>query len=116
MGFAWTAAVDADRATVRSRTVKVLPFSSPLDQAGGLEAIHLGHLDIEQNDRELFGENVSQRLRARLCFHQTAIRALQQGFEGDQVLGSIVDQQDVDAWVGLHGVAPAPRSPGGEAR
>jgi hypothetical protein len=51
------------------RMARLVPLA---DKRGRLEAIHLGHLDVEENDRELVGEEPLQRLAA--------------GFGPDQVL------------------------------
>ena len=45
-----------DRDVASSRTLT--------DQGGGLEAVHPGHVDVEENEGELLAEEVAQRFPA----------------------------------------------------
>jgi hypothetical protein len=76
-----------------------------LDQAGGLEPVHVGHLDVEQHGGELATQQLAQRLLARTGAHQLEPERLEHRFEREQVVGPIVDEQDardlVDAVTGV---------------
>jgi hypothetical protein len=66
-----------------------------LDVLGGLEAVELGHLDVEQDERELVVQQPAQRLLARRDADQAARQRLEHGLERQQVLRPVVDEQDV---------------------
>jgi hypothetical protein len=98
------------------RVARLVPLP---DERGRLEAVHLGHLDVEQHDRELVGEEPLQRLAPGAGLDEILAEALEHRLERDQVGRLVVDQQDVDAvgWiVGLTaagaGLALRRRDPG----
>ena len=66
-----------------------------LDVLGGLEAVELGHLDVEQDERELVVQQPAQRLLAGRRGDQAAVQRGEDRLEREQVLGPVVDQQDV---------------------
>jgi hypothetical protein len=65
------------------------------DQLGRVEAIHLGHLHVEQNHREIGLEQVTERFQPRRRVHELAIVARQDRVERQEVLGLVVDEEDV---------------------
>ena len=67
-----------------------------LDLDGGLEAVHARHQDVEKDDGEVLGEEALQRLLPRRGRDQVVAEGPEHGLEGDQVLRSVVDQQDLD--------------------
>jgi hypothetical protein len=69
---------------------------SRLDHLGRLEAVQARHLHVEQDHRELTLEQAAQRVFARLGAHESLPERLEDRLEREQILGPIVDQQDVD--------------------
>ncbi len=74
---------------------------APADVLGRLVAVHAGHPDVEQHDREVLGEQRAQRLLARPGGDETDLERLEDGRQREQVLGPVVDEQDARA---LHGI------------
>ena len=70
------------------------------DERGGLEAVHAGHVDVEQDDGELVVEQCAQRLAAGVGADDVLAQLLEDRFERQQLLGLVVDEQDVDLCVG----------------
>ena len=87
---------------------QVLGFAQ---QGGHLEAVHVGHVDVEQDQREFVVQAQRQRLVAAARLEQLRAAAGEQSAHGDQVRGGIVDDQDF-RWhrvhVGDEAVVPAP--------
>jgi len=67
------------------------------NQARGLEAVHAGHRDVEDDQREVLLEQSRERLDAGACEHQLAAERRECSFDGDQVRVVVVDDQDVPA-------------------
>ena len=86
-----------------------------LDRARGLEAVEPRHHDVEEDHRELLVEQVPERLLARLRAHEVLPQRLQDRLEGEQVLGPVIDQQDVRGDLGLGAHEGVPAGPGGAA-
>jgi hypothetical protein len=63
------------------------------DDLGGLVAVHAGHVDVEQDDRELVLEEVAQRLLAGPRLDHLA-DILEHGADGEKVALVIVDDED----------------------
>ena len=66
------------------------------DQRGRLEAVDVGHVDVEQDHRELARQHLAQRLGARADEDQVLLQLLEHGPEDQQLLLQVVDHQDVD--------------------
>ena len=82
-----------DRGQEEDRDVlRPLPL---LDQLGGLEAVHPRHLDVEQDRRELVVQQPPQRLLARRGADEIGVERLEDRLEREQVLGPVVDQQQL---------------------
>ena len=65
-----------------------------LDHLGDLEAVEVGHLDVEQDDREVVAvEQDAQRFRARSRVHELVAERLEDRAQRDQVLRAVVDEQ-----------------------
>ena len=69
------------------------------DQARGLEPVHVGHVDVEQDDRELLLQQAAQRLARRADADDAQVGRLENGLERHQVLPGVVDDEDAD---GVH--------------
>ena len=82
--------VGGDEDDRRVRRPLVLP-----DELGGLQAVDVRHVDVEQDDGELAREHLAQRLRARAHHHQVLLELLEDRPEDEQLLRQIVDDQDV---------------------
>ena len=67
-----------------------------LDQLRRLEAVHAGHLHVEQNHREVALEQAAQRVLARRRAHEALPERLENRLEREQVLRAVVDEKDVD--------------------
>ena len=74
---------------------------------GGLEAVHLGHLDVEEDDGELVRQEPFERLAPRLRLDQVLAQALEHCLQGHQVGRLVVDQKNVDPVVGHRGSGAA---------
>jgi hypothetical protein len=64
------------------------------DARGALEAIHLRHLDVEQDHREGALGRLLQSLQPRPCRHHLEVQRLQHGLERHQVGRRVVHQED----------------------
>src|SRR6185437_10057845 len=66
-----------------------------LDQLGGLEAVELRHLHVEEDHRHVrAGQQDPQRVLARRGREQLMPERLQDRLERDEVLAPVVDEQD----------------------
>ena len=71
------------------------------DEARGLEAVHAGHVDVEQDDRELAVQDVPQRLAPGVGADDRRVRqVLEHRLERQELLGAVVDDQDAGLGVG----------------
>ena len=68
-----------------------------LDQLRGLEPVHARHLDVEQDRRELLVQQPPQRLLARVGADEVGVERLEDRLQGEQVLGAVVDEQQLRA-------------------
>src|SRR5512133_1856288 len=84
----------------------VVRWRPALDVSRGLVAVHLRHLDVEQYEGHALDEKVLESLLAARGRDQLVPQVPEDGFQGQQVLGAIVDQQDASGGRGPH--APPP--------
>ena len=70
---------------------------TPLDQLRRLEPVQPRHLDVEQDRSELFVEQMSQRLLAGCRENELLLERLEERLERQQVLGPVVDKQQLCA-------------------
>ena len=63
----------------------------------GLEAVHAGHRDVEDDQREVLLEQARERLDAGPREHQLAAERRERGLDRDQVRVVVVDDEDVAA-------------------
>ena len=70
------------------------------DQLGGFEAVDVGHVDVEQDHRELALQDFAQRLASGADEHQVLPQVFEHGAEDQQLLCQVVDDQDVRLVVG----------------
>ena len=89
---------------------QVLGARHAADQLRELEAVHAGHLDVEDRQRELVFEQQRQRLLAGGSLVDAVAVVPDRGLQGQQVLGEIVDDQELDARVYRHRFSPSLRS------
>ena len=66
------------------------------DHGRELEAVEFRHADIDQNDRDVVLEQELQGLARRRGLDQVLVRVVQNHLVGEQLVGLIVDQQNVD--------------------
>ena len=66
------------------------------DERRGLEAVHLGHVDVEEDDREIAAEQALERLPARGRHDEVLADIDEDRLEGDQLPRIVVDDEDVD--------------------
>ena len=74
------------------RVARTLPFAN---QGGGLEAVHLRHLDVQQDDRKVVVQELAQSFLAGRRLDQILSQILQDRFQGEQIRRTVVDQQDL---------------------
>ena len=67
------------------------------DELRGLEAVHAGHRDIEDDQREILIEQAAERLDSGMREHELAAERCQRGLDRDQVGLVVIDHQDVAA-------------------
>ena len=72
----------------------VLRAFARADPLRRLVAIHVGHLDVEQHEREVVLQQARERLRARGRGDHRASQRLERDLYGEQVRRHIVDDQD----------------------
>ena len=75
-------------------------------ELGQLEAVHVGHLHVDQSQRHVVRQQELQGLAAGARLQELEVGSPQQRLQREQVFGKVVDQQ------ALHGVAVL-RSPSG---
>ena len=61
-----------------------------LDQRRRVEAVELGHLHVEQDHGDLVPQQLPQRILAGMRVDEVLAERLQDGLEGEQVLGAVV--------------------------
>ena len=74
------------------------------DELRGLEAVHAGHRDIEDDQREVLFEQLAERFDARVSEHELATERRERSFDRDQVRLVVIDDQDVAAIADLEDV------------
>ncbi len=93
------AAVGVVRCSVSTAVRKMIGTSlvrlRPLDPRRGLESVHAGHLRVEQDQRVVVLEQRAQRLLAGARPDQLLVERAQDRLEREEVLGSVVDQEDL---------------------
>src|SRR5258708_39425331 len=67
--------------------------SSAAKQAGGLEPVETLHLYVQQDDREVFTQRMSQHLFPGLGFDQVEAHAVQTRFKCEQIRWKVVYKQ-----------------------
>jgi CheY-like chemotaxis protein len=85
---------DVDRGDEDDR--RLLEARMLVDHARGLEAVHAGHVDVEQDQRALALHQVLERLRARARFDEILGERREDRPVGEQARRLVVDEQDVD--------------------
>ena len=66
------------------------------DEGGGLEAVHARHVHVQQDHREVLVQDVLQRLLARLGLDQVLAELGQDGLQDDELVGTVVHEEDAD--------------------
>jgi hypothetical protein len=85
---------DVDRGDEDDR--RALEARMLVDHARGLEAVHAGHVDVEQDQRELLLHQPLERVHAGTGLDQAFAQRLQDRAVREQPSRLVVDQQDVD--------------------
>jgi len=76
---------------------QMLARITPCDLYGGeLEAVELRHADVDENDRNVVLEQELQGLARRRGLDQVLVQFVENDLVGEQLVGLIVDQEDVD--------------------
>src|SRR5262249_3332311 len=78
---------------------RVARFVALANEARGLESGEIGHLYIEQDDREFAVEERFERSGARLRLDQALAALREDRLERQQIRRLIVDEQNVDLFV-----------------
>ena len=79
----------------------MLGSSSLADQARRLKPVHAGHVDVEQNDREIVFQHVPQRLAPGVGADDVLVQILEDRLQREQLLRPVVDDQDAGLVVGI---------------
>ena len=69
------------------------------DHRGGLQAVHLRHLHVEQDDREFLVQQVPQRLPPRSGLDQILAQAREDHLADEELLVQVVHHKDIDLLV-----------------
>ena len=89
---------------------------APADQVGGLEPVHARHLDVHQDDGEVVVEHPPQRLEPRAgAGRGSAPSRAERRLQDEEVVGRVVDQEDVDLGLGPSRARPPVAGAGGHA-
>ena len=67
------------------------------DPLRGLVAVHVRHLDVEQDEREVFLEQARERLCAGDRGDDRAVERLECDFRGEEVRRHVIDDEDPGA-------------------
>ena len=87
------ARVLADRGEEDDRDrARALPL---LDQLRRLEAVEVRHLDVEEDHGEVVAQQLPERVLTRMRPHEVLAERLEDRLEREQVLGRVVDEQQV---------------------
>ena len=65
------------------------------DQGGRLEAVQLRHVDVEQDHREIVGQQPPQGLAPGVDRDDRLVQLLQHRLDGQQLVRHVVDDQDL---------------------
>ena len=68
--------------------------SSLTDEFRGLESIHVGHADIEEDHRKIPVEKEPQRFLARTRSDEVLSKIFQDRFKGVEIVGAVIHEQD----------------------
>jgi hypothetical protein len=66
------------------------------NELGGLEAVHAGHVDVEQDYGEVVVEQAAQRLTPGIGADDGLPKLLEHRLERQQLVRLVVDDEDVD--------------------
>ena len=72
-----------------------------LDQRGGLEAVELRHLDVEQDDRDVVLQEGAEGVLAGVGVEEVLAERIEDSLQREQVLGPVVDEEDVRHYASL---------------
>jgi hypothetical protein len=73
----------------------VLRALALFDQRRRFEAVEHRHLDVQQDDRDIVLQQLAESLLAGVGVEEFLLERLEDGLEREQVLGPVVDEQDV---------------------
>jgi len=62
---------------------------------GRLQPVHAGHRHVQQDHREVVGEQRLERLLARTRPHQLVVEDAEDRLQRQEVLRAVVDQEDL---------------------
>ena len=82
---------------------RLLEARMPVDHGGGLEAVHVRHVDVEQDGGELALHQPRERLPARARLDEVEPEVAEDRVVAEQARRLVVDQQDVDPVVAARG-------------
>ena len=86
------------------------------DQLGRLEAVHVRHLHVQQDGREIGVQQMTQRFGAGARQHQLLAQPIQRRLERHQIIRRVIHQQNLDAilrwnfWLRAYLLRSAPMS------
>src|SRR3954453_9113358 len=72
------------------------------NESGRFKAVHLGHVDVEQNDRIVVFEQTSQGLAPGVSLDNVLAKLLERGFDRHDLFRHVVDDKYVDWLAGFH--------------
>ena len=84
---------------------RVFGLLAPADERRRLEAVHVGHFHVEQDDGVVPFQQPAQRLVAGSGRDHVLAEGFQDRFQGEQLVRQVVHDQDVDLVLGRHGAS-----------
>src|ERR1700682_293742 len=73
---------------------------TPTDERRRLEAVHHGHVYVEQDDGEILPKQTTKCFLTRSGANEILVQLGQDGFVCEQLVGPVVDNKDADLFVG----------------
>src|SRR5258708_39931540 len=77
------------------------------NQGRELEAVEVGHADVDQHDRDVLLQQMLEGLLGRVGHDEVFPELAERDLVAEQLRRLVVDQQDVDLVVRVHSTTPA---------
>jgi hypothetical protein len=75
---------------------RVFRLPALADERRGLEAVHAGHVDVEQNHGEVVAQEAPERVLSRPGGDHSVTERGQDRFQGQELVRAVIDHEDAD--------------------